>query len=881
MGQLEGLWHRLKAFCQRRKYWQELDEEMAFHREQAMRDLIAKGMNPSDAHYAALRQFGNATVMKARSVNVVGFRLESVIQDTRFAIRQLRRQPGFALLTIAILALGIGASVAIFAFVDAALIEPLPYTDSNRLMDVGERSNVHRRSNLSYEDFLDWKRLNHSFSSLDAYAGTGYLLHTSSGAEPVAAARVTAGFFDTLGVKPALGRGFRAGEDRPGAGKVVVLTYGAWTKRFGGRSDIVGQSLQLDSSNYTVIGVLPREFSFAPRGLAEFWTPTSELSSCEKRRGCHNLFAVGRLRDGVSDASALGDLKSIAAQLERMYPDSNRGQGASVQPLSELIVGFVRPILLTLLAGSLLLLVIASVNVTSLILVRSEARRREIAVRGAVGATHARLFRQFVTEGFLISSAGTMVGLAIAVLTVRSLARLVPAPFSSSVPSLERVDLNAHTLLFAGVVVVFITVALSLTPALRLAFQKIQDGLAERGRGTAGRIWQRLGANLVAVEIAVAVVLLVGAGLLGKSLYNLLHVDMGFETTHLAMSYVQLPRGSYEQQSAKITLFHSIEERLGALPGVQSVALTSDIPVQCFCNTDWIRIAGKPFNGEHNEVVQREVSPSYLATLKAGLIRGRIFREDEDDTKPPVTVINEAMARKYFPGEDPIGKMIGDGSLSPKSLREVIGVIGDIREGALDDEMIAGEYFNIFREADPGFVTLLRTSQDEHAILPEMVRTLHSIDPNIGVYGEITMTDAIGSTQPAVLHRFSAWLVSGFAAVALILGVVGVYGVIAYSVSQRTREIGVRMALGAQRRTVYAMVMSSAAKITMIGLVSGLAVSVGSSLLIRKLLFGVAAWDASTFVVVALLLFAASLAASLVPAHRAASVRPTDALRAE
>jgi len=872
---------KLRAYLGRRRYAQDLADEMKFHCEQAEQDFVGEGMTSEEARYAAMRQFGNAALLKDRSVEFVGFRFETLEQDVRFALRQLRRQPGFALLTIAILALGIGASVAIFSFVDAALLEPLPYANSNRLLDVAERSSVHTRSNLSHEDFLDWKRMNRSFVSLDAYVGTGFLLRTSGGTEPVPAGRATSGFFDTLGVQAMLGRGFRAGEDQPGAGKVVMLTYGAWMNRFGARSDIVGQSLQLDSDNYTIIGVLPREFSFAPRGMAELWVPISELNQCEKRRGCHSLFAVGRLRDGVTQASALADLQAIAAQLERLYPGTNLGQGASVQPLAELVVGFVRPILLTLLGGSLLLLVIASVNVSSLMLVRSEGRRREIAVRGAVGATRARLLRQVSTEGFLLSAVGTLAGLAVALLLVELLTRPVPKQVIATMPFLKLAGLNAHTLSVAGGVAIITALLLSLTPAVRLGLQSIHDGLVEGGRGSAGRMWQRLGANLVVVELAVAVVLLVGAGLLGKSLYNLLHVDMGFDNTHLAMANVQLPRNAYEQKPAKIELYRSIEERLGALPGVQSVALTSDVPVQCFCDTDWIRIVGKPFNGKHNEVVERDVRPSYVATLKAHLIRGRVFRDDEDDSKPRVTVINEALAQKYFPGEDPVGKQIGDGGLSPKSLREVIGVIGNIREGALDDEMIPGEYFSIRREADSGFTTLIRTSQDEKAILPDLVRTIHSIDANIGVYGEITMVDAIESTQSAVLHRLSTWLVGGFATVALILGVVGLYGVIAFSVSQRTREIGVRMALGAKRSTVYRLVMSQAVKLTCIGMAAGLLASVGTSLLIRKLLFGVHSWDVQTLSGVALVLGAASLAASFVPARRAASVNPTIALRAE
>ena len=881
MRHLRGYWHRLSALISRRNYLRDLDEEMAFHRDQVENDFVDHGMSPDEAPYAAKRQFGNQALLRERSHAAIGFRVETIAQDLSFAFRQLRRQPGFTILSVAILALGIGASVAIFAFLDAALLEPLPYKQPNRLLDVAESGKVHPRSNLSYADYEDWKRLNKSLVALDAYTGGGFLLHSNSGVEPVPAARVTAGFFDTLGVKPLLGRTFRAGEDQLGSGKVVLLAYGTWMKRFGERKDIVGSSLRLDDDNYTIIGVLPREFSFAPRGSAELWVTTGNRTPCEKRRSCHNLFAIGRLRDGVTEASASADLKGIAAQLERMYPGSNKDQGASVQPLAQLIVGKIQPILLTLLGGSLLLLLIAVVNVSSLLLVRCENRRREIAVRTALGATHQRILRQFLTEGLLQATFGILAGLGVALWLMHLLMLLVPKAMRDSLPFLESVGLNTHTLGFVAGVSVLIVALLASTPTLRLGFQKIHEGLAEGGRGTAGVLWQRLGIKLVVVELATAVVLLTGAGLLGKSLYKLMRVDMGFDPSHLSMANVQLTLNPSDHASETLVRYQTIQSKLGALPGVQSVALTDTLPVGCFCNTDWIRVEDKPFHGEHNEVVQRDVTPNYFSNLKARLIRGRSFRDDEDSSKPTVTVINESLARKYFPGEDPIGKKIGDGSLSAKSMREVIGVIADVREGALDDEMIPGEYFSMYQRPDQGFTVLVRTAQDENQVLPEMVNALHTIDPNMGVYGEISMLDQIGSTQAAILHRFSTWLVSGFAFIAFILGVVGLYGVIAYSVSQRTREIGVRMALGAQRRTVYGMIMKQAAKLTTIGVAVGLFASIGTSMLIRNLLFGVTAWDASTLAAVVIALFLAALFASFVPAYRAASVSPTQALRVE
>ncbi len=881
MDRLSFFFNKLARLFGRDRFRSELDEEMAFHRAEAEKDLVADGMRPEAARRAAALRFGNGTRLREESHEIVGFRAESVVQDLRFTMRQMRKNPGFALTAILILALGMGVSVAIFGFVDAALLQPLPYSMPNRLMAVDESSAMFPSSNLSREDYEDWKRMNRSFSSLEVYTGTGYLLRTPSGAEPVPAARASDGFFRTLGVKPMLGRDFLPGEDRPGQAKIVILTYGTWLKRFGDRADVIGQSVTLSGDSYTIIGVLPREFSFAPRGDAEFWTPLLDKNGCEQRRSCHDLDGVGRLRDGVTVKAALDEMKAIAAQLANQYPASNQGQGASVLPLSELIVGQVRPILLTLLAGAGLLLLIACVNVASLLLVRSETRRREIAVRGALGATPLRLTRQFVTEALLLAAAGSFGGGLVAVWIMTLLKRLVPKVMSDAMPYLAGVGMNAHTAMFTAGVALGAALLMAATPTMRLSFQRIRDGLGDGDRGVAGRFWRRMGANFVVVELVIAVVLLVGAGLLGKSFYRLLHVETGFDVTHLATLQVMAPEKLYAKSEQQVELMREISRRVSALPGVQSVGFTSSLPVQCNCNTDWIRIVGKPFHGEHNEVNERDVSPTYLPTLKARLVRGRLMTNDDDGSKPHVMVINEALAKKYFPGEDPIGRKIGNGALDPKSIREIVGVIADVRESGLDDEVWPAEYEAIYQDPSNFLSVAVRTAQDEKTVLPVLVSTLHQIDPNLGVYGEQTMQQQIDATPAALIHRSSTWLVGGFAAMALVLGVVGLYGVIAYSVSQRTREIGVRMALGAQRSSVYQMIMKQAGWLTGIGVSVGLMCAVGASLAMRNVLFGVAAWDVPTLAAVAAVLSIASLIASFLPAWRAARVNPCEALRAE
>jgi predicted permease len=806
--------------------------------------------------------------------------MENLLQDIRYALRQLRKSPGFAITAILILTIGIGASTAIFGFVDAALIRPLPYAEPARLVDVNESAAMFPRCNLSYQDYLDWKKLNQVFSSLDAYNQYGYLLRNSSGSEPVSAVRVSTGFFKTLGVAPFLGRDFHAGEEQLEAPQTVILSYATWQKRYGGRKDAAGETVTLSGVPFTIIGVLPQSFQFTPQGDAEFWT-TLRAEDCNTRRGCHNLYGIGRLKDGVTVEAALADMKAIARQLEIQYPDDNRGQGAWVKPLSEVFVKDVRPIFLALLGGAGLLLLIACVNVSSLLLVRSESRKREIAVRGALGASRIRLMRQFTTEGLALAFAGGLLGLAVAQSGMQVLMSFISKDLMTYMPYLSGLGLNSHVLAFALAISVGATILFSITPTFRLSVREIREGLAEGGRGYAGTLWRRFGANLVVVELAVAVVLLVSAGLLGKSLYHLLHVEVGFQPDHLATVEVELSQADYPKDPQQSQAAQKMLDRLSTLPGVQSVGLTSVLPVSFNGNTSWIRIVGHPYNGEHNEVNQRDVSFAFFSTIRARLFEGRFFTEFDDASRPRVVIINQTLAKKYFPGEDPIGKKIGDTKLSPDSLREVVGVVEDIRDGSLDAEIWPAVYYPFPQSPDTDFNIVVRTSQSEASLLPAMAAAIREVDPAIGTMNEMTFASKINQSPTAYIHRSSAWLVGGFAFVALLLGVVGLYGVIAYSVGRRTREIGVRMALGAQRKSVYQLILREAAWLIGIGIVAGLFCAVGAATLIRGLLFGVRSWDAATLAAVACVLAVFALLASYIPARRASQVDPMEALRYE
>ena len=860
----------------------ELDEEIQAHLRMAERDRTELGETPNDARAHVRREFGNVLLTKEVTRAQWGWAwIDPLILDIRFAVRQFLKSRAFAATAIFVLALGMCASIAIFAFVDAALIKPLPYPDPARLVEVTESAALFPRANLSYPDYQDWKRLNTVFRSLEVFRGDDFLLATPTGAEPTSAARVSSGFFQVLGVKPVQGRDFLASEEAPGGPRVVVLSYRTWLQRFSGRKDVVGQGVRLSGELYTIVGVLPQDFQFAPLGASEFWTTADSKGPCAVRRSCHNLDGVARLKDGVSIGAAQANMTAIARQLERQYPDSNREQGASVISFAEAIAGNFRPILMVLMGGAGLLLLIACVNVTSLVLVRSESRRREMAVRSALGASLTRLLSQFVMEGMVLVLVASALGLLFASWAMQTMKRLIPVDMMPGLPFLQDLGLNWRVAAYACAIAVLAVALFSLTPALHFAVSKMRDGLTEGSRGSAGKAWRRLGSRLVVVELAIAMVLLVGSGLFGKSLYRLLHVNLGFRADHLATVAVAAPDVGYSKDEQRVRLGRDIVARAESLPGVQSAAIATMLPVSYNGNTDWIRFVGKPYDGKHIEVNERDVSSGYFKTIGAKLVRGRYFSDAEDESKPQIVIVNQTLAKKYFPGEDPIGQQIGDTSLTPKSIKTIIGVIEDIKDGTLDSEIWPAEYHPFNQDPNTYFRVVARTSQQPEGVLPSLDRAIHRLHPDVGLDGEATMEGRINNSMTAYLHRSSAWLVGGFAAMALLLGVVGLYGVIAYSVSQRTREIGVRMALGAEDGTVYLLILKEAGWLTAVGIGLGALGSVAAATLARNLLFGVTAWDVQTIVAVAVVLGIAAAAASFVPARRAASVNPVEALRTE
>jgi macrolide transport system ATP-binding/permease protein len=878
---ISGFFCKLWMLIRRERFRSELDEEMAFHRAQSEKDWMDSGMSRKDARRAAARQFGNPEQLKESGTEIVSFWFESIAQDLRFALRQLRKNPGFTFTAVAVFGLGIAASTAIYGFVHEALVKPLPYRDPSTLVALYERIPVGDRYHLSEFDYYAWKQHNRVFASLDVYRPDRFTLKERGGVEEVSGALVSDGFFGTLGVTPVLGRDFRPGEDLPSAAQTVMLSYETWRKRFGADPRVVGSTVALDGDSFLVVGVLPREFHFAPVGRVEFWRTLHGL--CQDNHECFPYYGVARLKQGVSADVALENISSIAQQIALQFPKSNRDRSANIIPLTDAILGDIRPTLITLLCGAGLLALIGFVNVSSLLLVRAECRRREIAVRGALGASHIRLIRQFAVEGFLLAASGCAVGLALTYGLLGVLAGQIPPNLLDNMPYLEGIHWNAHLLLFASAVSLLGGVLFSVGPALHLCLSDMQKGLMEGGRTSAGRGWRRMGASLVAIELAITVVLLVGAGLLAKSFYRLLHMDIGITADHLAVMHVaQL--GPWDNEKRNLALERQIVAGISALPGVTSVGVSREPAVGSGEGYSHLfthyRVAGRAYVGVGDEAFDQTVSVGYLETLRARLLHGRYFTDADNASRSGVAIINRTMARQEFPGEDAIGKRIIS-QYDPDHPSEIIGVVDDVKDGPLDMKPTAAVYNPFNQNPFNNFYVTLRTSQSEKAMLPSLVRAVHAIDPGLIADREESMADRIDNSQTAYLHRSAAWVVAGFAGLALLLGTVGLYGVISYSVSQRTREIGVRMALGAQRNSVYRLILTEAAWLAVFGVAGGMLCSAVATDLLRSMLFGVSRWDIGTMVSAAGVLLVSALLASYIPAHRAAAVDPVVALRSE
>ena len=803
-------------------------------------------------------------------------------QDIQYGMRVLLRRPSFTIVAVLVLTLAIGANVTIFSFIDTALLRPLPYRDPEQLVKIWDsrQAEVYSRFEASYPDYLDWKQQNQAFSSLAAYGGGGnVVLAGADGPQMIKAGRVSDNFFQTLGVLPLFGRLFQSGEDLESAPRYAVLSYSFWQRQFGGRRDVLGQSVTLNSVPRTIVGVLPKNFHFAPIGEVDLYVTLHAGGGMRIRRNLHWLHPVGRLKPGVSREQAQGMMNVVAVNLEKQYPDSNKELRTVVVPLSELITGQIKPILLVLLSAVGLLLLIACANVANLLLARSATRAKEFAIRSALGARRWRVIRQVIVEGTLLATVGTVSGIVFAIIATRWMILTLPKEALQSMPYLENISVDPRILLFACGLGLLTALLFSLPPALGLS-APLHNALREAGQQSLAGSWRKFGSSLVVAEVAISAILLVASGLLLKSLFHLLTVDTGFNVSRLTTFYVFPDSRRYIEDPQAIVLHDKLVDGLHGVPGVSAVGVTSTPPI-VGGNTSLFRVLGAPLTPLPYEANSRDIDPGYFSTLQAKLNAGRYFDEHDDAKAPQVVILNETLAKIAFGSENPIGKQIVFTYNAQEKPREVVGVVSDVHEGELNVADKPAIYTPFAQSPDSIFAVVVRSDLDQAALRPALERAVHQVDPGIVLYQMQTMEDLIAQSPAAVMHRYPAWLVSVFAMSALMLGIVGLYGVMSYLVSQRTREIGVRMALGAPRGKVVRLILGNGIRLAAIGIVAGVAGAVLAGYTFRSVLFGVEPWDIATLLAVAAILAAICVAASYVPALRASRLDPVKALRYE
>lgn len=817
--------------------------------------------------------------------------MRTVGRNLLYSLRVLRNSPGFTAVTVITLALGIGANAAIFSIVYAALLRPLPYNQPDQLFTLGEvRSQQFTTdgANTSNPDFLDWKRMAKSFQSFCAYSGDTFTLQAGGDPRNTFAAQVTPNFFSTLGVKPALGRDFLEPDMQGDTPQVAILGQKLWRTEFAGDASVVGRIIHLDGKPVTVVGVLG-ELEFAPAGYAQLWVPLHPGPSGMSRRSLRWLNVIGRLAPGLTFEQARAEMNGITAQLARAYPKEDGSISVVMGSLRDRITGKVQPLLLVLLGAVGFVLLITCANIANLLMTRSVGRRKEFAVRAALGASRTNLAWQWLTESLLLSLLGGAAGLMCAKWGVDLLVGAIPVQQLQSMPFLRDAGLHLPVLAFLFGVSVLTGVLFGLAPGLSASQASLNDALKDETRGGTSGAQARLRNALVISEIAISLVLLVGAGLMWKSLRALLGQDPGYDATHVLTFDVNLPDASYPSvkkypfsSPAAIRFEHTFTERLRNLPGVQGVAMASGIPANGGAGTIRFVEQGRPVvAGQEDEASILTVNVTYFATLKIPLVAGRLFNANDSQDAPQVLIVNRAFASRYFPHEDAVGKLIRFTYNAKEPFRQIVGVAGDTAE----EDLAAPHPPLVYYPNDQGPATylryMIRTAADPAAFVNTARTALHEMDPQLPMIQPQTLEQVAKDSPSVFLRRYPSFLIAGFATLALILATVGLYGLISYSIAQRTREIGIRVTLGAQRRDILRIVMRQGLTAALTGIAIGVIAGLGLTQLLRKLLFGVQPGDWMTFAGVSIILLLVAAAACVTPAQRALGIDPMAALRHE
>lgn len=876
----------IKQLFARKSVYDDLAEEIRQHIDEKTEALIADGMSRQEAERAAKREFGNVTLIEERGREAWMWPLvESLWADTKFAFRQILKNFGFASTVILTLALGIGATTAIFSLVNAVLLRPLPFPEADRLVWLSQQDHSAPGvvpESLSYPDYFDWRAQNHTLSGMASYLGGGVTFQHDGTSQHLDAQSVSANFFAVLGVAPMLGRDFNWEDEKPGHHS-VMLSYFFWQSEFGSAKDIVGKTIQIDDRSYTVVGVMPKGFQFPFEHPAPaFWTSLSGDAEGKnpktEQRGFDVLDVIGRVKPGVTIDQVKADLSLIADHLARQYPDNNKQySSALVEPELEHMTGDTRPALRMLFGAVVLVLLLVCANVAGLLLARGSRRSAEFALRAAIGASRAAILRQLLVESVVLALCGGAAGVALAVGFVRVFLQLMPL----EIPRMQGATVDAGVLGFVLILSLVTGLLFGAFPAWRILRWAPAATLREGARSVAGgRGQHRLHNGLVMAQTAIGMVLLIASGLMMRSFLRILNVDPGFNSKHVLTGRVGLSFDKLNRDQ-HVLFYQRLLVRLSAVPGVQSVSAGWPLPMSHSSASISFNIQGHPVaRGDEPSGELGVIMPGYLETMQIPLIAGRSFGSQDALTGPPTILINQAFARKYFPQENPIGQhiqvRIGDGVFE-QPVREIVGIVGDIRSKGLSADAEPQFYLSYAQAVVTNPYLVVRTSGDPVAMQRTVEATVHDLDKNVPVYQISTMEDYL--SKSAAQPRFQAFLLTSFAGIALVLAAVGLYGLLSYTVSQRTLEIGLRMALGAQRGDVLRMVVRRGLVLSLAGVGIGLVISALLTRLMQGMLFHIRPIDPMTFALTAALFLMVSLAASSMPAYRAARLDPMRTLR--
>lgn len=882
---------RLKSLFRRNQAERELAEELQFHLERKIEELIAIGLSPEEARLAALRSMDGVEQQKelCRDARRVGF-LEDLAQDVRFGIRILRRSPVFSIVAIATVALGIGANTALFSVVNGVLLSPLPYPEPERLVTLHESKPNFDTGSIPFPNFLDWQKDNHTFSAMAISRRYSFAMTGPWKAEQVSGDFVTSDFFNILGIKPILGRTFQPGEDRVGAAPVAMISEGLWMRRFGRSTDVLNRAITLDGKSYSIIGVVPASLKLSARGFrtGDAYLPVGQWSnSLLLDRGAGLGFhGFGRLKPGVTISHARADMEQVSRNLSASYPEKNRGIGATIVPFKSEIVGSVRSILLLLMGAVGFVLLIACVNVGNLLLVRSSTRRREFALRNALGAGRSRLTRQLLTESILLTLVGGALGLLLAYWGTRVALSLLPI----NLPRVSEVRMDGHVLTFTVLISVLAGVLAGVAPTLRSARANLRESIQDGGRSTGG-MGHGTHRFFVIAEIAMALILLIGAGLMTRSLVRLWNVDPGFDPHNVLTFGLSFPPSVANADPDRIrSEFREVTERLASLPGIQATSVAwGAFPL--LGDDEWrLWLDGQSKPATQDDMIMAldyVVQPGYLETMRVPLRRGRFFTEQDNEKAPLVAVIDEVFAERYFPRQDPIGHFIYT-ERDPRPI-QIVGVAGHVKQWGLDtdDTELRTQLYIPFmqltdsemKQSGTGIGVAVRYQGEKAAIVAAIEHASEQVSAEQVISSPQTMDEVIASTFAT--RNFTVILLGTFAGLALILALIGIYGVLSFVVGQRTQEIGVRMALGASGGEVVRLILKHGARMAIAGILIGVVAALFLTRLMQSMLYGVSSTDPFTFAAVAVALGLIALLAAFIPARRAARVDPMVALRCE